>query len=102
MAHQEHSEDFDPLRRPTLKIDGSHLIALPGLIDAHVHLRDFDLSYKETFETGTRAAAVGGFTTVFDMPNSRPPTVSSPNLADKMAKAEGQAVLKRGLSGIAS
>jgi len=72
------------------RINASRLIALPGMIDAHVHLRDLELSYKETFETGTRAAAVGGFTTVFDMPNSRPPTVSSSNLADKMAKAEGR------------
>jgi len=72
------------------RINASRLIALPGMIDAHVHLRDLESSYKETFETGTSAAAVGGFTTVFDMPNSRPPTVSSSNLADKMAKAEGK------------
>jgi len=79
-----------PTSTPDQKIDASHLIALPGMIDAHVHLRDLEFSYKETFETGTRAAAVGGFTTVFDMPNSRPPTVSPLNLADKMAKAEGR------------
>lgn len=79
-----------PTSTPDQKIDASHLIALPGMIDAHVHLRDLESSYKETFETGTRAAAVGGFTTVFDMPNSRPPTVSRLNLADKMAKAEGR------------
>lgn len=71
-------------------VDASGLIALPGMIDAHVHLRDLELSYKETFETGSRAAAVGGFTTVFDMPNSRPPTDSWSNLAEKMAKAEGK------------
>lgn len=75
---------------PDLKIDASHLIALPGMIDAHVHLRDLELSYKETFETGTRAAAVGGFTTVFDMPNSRPPTVSAKNLTEKMSRADGR------------
>lgn len=63
---------------------------MPGMIDAHVHLRDLELSYKETFETSTQAAAVGGFTTVFDMPNTRPPTVSSSNLAEKMSKAEGR------------
>ncbi len=79
-----------PTSTPDQRIDASRLIALPGMIDAHVHLRDLELSYKETFETGTRAAAVGGFTTVFDMPNSRPPTLSHVNLADKMAKAEGR------------
>ena len=79
-----------PTETADSKIDASGLIALPGMIDAHVHLRDLEYSYKETFETGTRAAAAGGYTTVFDMPNSRPPTVSSSNLADKMAKAEGR------------
>ncbi len=79
-----------PSSTPDVKIDASRLIALPGLIDAHVHLRDLELSYKETFETGTRAAAAGGFTTVFDMPNSRPPTVTASNLAEKMSGAEGR------------
>ena len=79
-----------PMETADSKIDASGLIALPGMIDAHVHLRDLEYSYKETFETGTRAAAAGGYTTVFDMPNSRPPTVSSSNLADKMTKAEGR------------
>ncbi len=73
-----------------LRIDASRLIALPGMIDAHVHLRDLELSYKETFETGTRAAAAGGFTTVFDMPNSRPPTVTASGLGEKMLRAEGR------------
>ena len=71
-------------------IDANGLIALPGMIDAHVHLRDLDLSYKETFETGTQAAAAGGFTTVLDMPNSRPPTTSSARLAEKTSKAHGR------------
>ncbi len=79
-----------PSSTPDLKIDASRLIALPGMIDAHVHLRDLELSYKETFETGTRAAAAGGFTTVFDMPNSRPPTFTASNLAEKMSRAEGR------------
>jgi len=73
-----------------LKIDASGLIALPGMIDAHVHLRDLELSYKETFETGTQSAAVGGFTTVFDMPNTRPPTASSQALMDKVSRAQGR------------
>jgi len=47
-------------------------IILPGLIDMHVHLRDFRLSHKEDFRTGTRAAARGGYTVVVDMPNTLP------------------------------
>ena len=73
-----------------LTINAEGLLALPGMIDAHVHLRDLELSYKETFETGTQAAAVGGFTTVLDMPNTRPPTTSALNLTEKMSRAEGR------------
>ena len=72
------------------KINAKGLIVIPGLIDAHVHLRDMELSYKETFETGTQAAAAGGVTTVIDMPNTKPPTVSSVRLDEKKSKAEGR------------
>ena len=48
----------------------------PGLIDEHVHLRDEGKAYKEDFQTGTAAAAAGGFTTVLDMPNNEPVTMS--------------------------
>jgi len=68
-------------------IDASGLYALPGLIDAHVHLRDMKLSYKEDFTTGTAAAAAGGFTTVLDMPNSVPPTDSPERLIERQRKA---------------
>jgi len=78
-------------RSPTdLTINADGLLALPGMIDAHVHLRDLELSYKETFETGTQAAAAGGYTTVLDMPNTRPPTTTASNLAEKMSRAEGR------------
>lgn len=53
-------------------IDGSGLIALPGLVDLHVHLREPGGEGAETVLTGTRAAAKGGFTTVFAMPNTSP------------------------------
>jgi len=52
---------------------GRGCVVLPGLVDMHVHLRDSELSYEEDFETGTMAAAMGGFTVVADMPNTRPP-----------------------------
>ena len=53
-------------------IDADGLIALPGLVDLHVHLREPGFESSETVLTGTRAAAKGGFTTVFAMPNTQP------------------------------
>jgi dihydroorotase len=53
-------------------IDIKDLWVVPGLIDLHVHLREPGQEYKEDIETGTRAAAVGGFTTICCMPNTRP------------------------------
>ncbi len=54
-------------------IDAQGLIVCPGLVDIHCHLRDPGFEQKETIETGTRAAARGGFTTVCCMPNTEPP-----------------------------
>src|SRR5206468_3603379 len=53
-------------------IDASNLIVCPGLIDMHVHLREPGFSHKETIDSGARAAAAGGFTTVVCMPNTLP------------------------------
>ncbi len=57
-------------------IDATGLVVCPGLVDLHCHLRDPGFEYKETIETGTRAAARGGFTTVCCMPNTNPPADS--------------------------
>ncbi|PYI86733.1 MAG: dihydroorotase [Verrucomicrobia bacterium] len=54
------------------EIDARNLIVCPGLIDMHVHLREPGFSYKETIESGARAAAAGGFTTIVCMPNTSP------------------------------
>jgi dihydroorotase len=69
-------------------INASNLLALPGLVDVHVHLRDMKLSYKEDFATGTAAAAAGGFTTVLDMPNTLPPTDTALRLIEKQKRAK--------------
>jgi dihydroorotase len=63
-------------------------IALPGIIDSHVHLRDQELAYKEDFTSGTSAAAAGGITTVIDMPNNQPTTMSAESLKERMQLAE--------------
>ena len=53
-------------------IDGRGLVACPGLVDIHVHFREPGQTHKETFATGSHAAAAGGFTTVVCMPNTSP------------------------------
>ncbi|HEX2207781.1 MAG TPA: amidohydrolase family protein, partial [Longimicrobium sp.] len=54
-------------------VDAHGLVVAPGLIDVHVHLREPGQEHKETIESGARAAAAGGFTTVVAMPNTDPP-----------------------------
>src|SRR5271170_2956007 len=52
--------------------DAGGLIVTPGFIDMHVHLREPGFEHAETIETGSRAAAAGGFTTICCMPNTSP------------------------------
>lgn len=66
-----------------INLDG--FIVMPGLIDPHVHLREPGLEHKEGFATGGRAAAAGGYTTIVDMPNTKPPTVTIEALHEKIA-----------------
>ena len=53
-------------------VDASGYFVMPGLVDLHVHFRDPGLTYKEDIETGAKAAARGGYTTVLAMPNTKP------------------------------
>src|SRR4051794_10235733 len=63
---------------------------LPGLVDTHSHLRDPGYTHKEDWETGTRAAAAGGVTTVLDMPNVEPP----PNTVERFRAHRANAASK--------
>lgn len=70
---------------------------LPGLIDSHVHFRDPGLIYKEDFRSGSEAAAAGGFTTVMDMPNTKPPTNTSKAFLEKLEIARKKSIVDFGL-----
>ena len=63
-----------PIHAPqgTFNLDASDLIVAPGFIDLHCHLREPGFEYKETIESGAKAAAAGGFTTICCMPNTEP------------------------------
>src|SRR5436853_2867319 len=65
-------------------------LILPGLIDAHVHFREPGLTHKEDFESGSRAAALGGVTTVMVMPTDSPMTQTPEQFAEKRRLAEGR------------
>lgn len=65
-------------------IEANGLWALPGGIDVHVHTREPGYTHKEDITTATRAAAAGGYTTIFGMPNLDPPTMTSADLDDVM------------------
>ncbi len=72
-------------------MDCAGLHVLPGVIDSQVHFREPGLEHKEDFGTGTAAAALGGVTAVFEMPNTKPSTVTAADLADKCRRAKGRA-----------
>lgn len=72
-------------------IDATGKLVIPGAVDLHVHLRDLEQSYKETIETGTKAARKGGVTTVFTMPNTKPPIDSAENIKKYLKCIRGNA-----------
>lgn len=69
-------------------IDADGCYVMPGFIDLHVHLRDPGLEYKETLETGGKAAAHGGVTTVCAMPNTKPVIDTKERVEDVHARAK--------------
>ncbi|MFR9620812.1 MAG: dihydroorotase [Rikenellaceae bacterium] len=81
------NEQFDRV----VDLDGC--VVFPGFVDVHVHLREPGFSYKERIASGTRAAARGGVTTLFTMPNLSPAPDSLENLAEQQRLIEQDAVV---------
>src|SRR5579859_6198387 len=88
------------VRRTDDEVDARGTYVLPGVIDSHVHFREPGLEYKEDWESGSRAAVMGGVTTVLEMPNTLPPTASAQLVQDKRALAEAKAYCDFGLYGL--
>ncbi|TGA99794.1 allantoinase AllB [Sporolactobacillus shoreae] len=80
--------------------DAAGKYILPGLIDVHVHSRDPGPTYKEDFFTSTQAAAAGGITTIFDMPNTTPPTRDAESFRRQVANLTPKAHVDFGIWGI--
>src|SRR5436309_11026262 len=63
---------------------------LPGLIEVHGHMREPGLEYKEDIPHGTRAGLAGGYTTILDMPNTKPPTTTVERLDAQIQRYAGR------------
>ncbi|PIQ84692.1 MAG: dihydroorotase, partial [Candidatus Omnitrophica bacterium CG11_big_fil_rev_8_21_14_0_20_63_9] len=72
-------------------IDAKGLYVLPGAIDTQVHFREPGLEHKEDLATGTKSAALGGITTIFEMPNTNPQTITAEAINTKLKLAHGRA-----------
>jgi allantoinase len=82
------------------EIDATGMSLFPGVVDSHVHFNEPGRTEWEGFKTGSRAAAAGGTTTIFDMPlNSHPPTIDGPSFNAKKAAAEKNSFVDFGLWG---
>jgi len=90
--------DIDPAPQIAvdINIDAAGLYLLPGVIDDHVHFREPGLTHKEDLAHATRACAKGGVTTFFDMPNTRPSTVTGDLLEEKLALAADRSLVNYG------
>ena len=91
-------EDTMPAARETIDAHGRYV--LPGIIDSHVHFREPGFEYKEDWVSGTAAAACGGATTVFEMPNTDPPTGTVEALKQKHEIAARGAHVDYGIYGL--
>ena len=90
--HVSDSESLDS-KTDIKTIDAKNMWVVPGLIDMHVHLRDPGARHKETIESGSRAAAAGGFTTICPMANTDPVTDNEIVVEYILSKAKKEAVV---------
>lgn len=81
-------------------IDATGHVLLPGMIDVHVHFREPGMTQKEDWGTGSAAAALGGVTTVFDMPNTDPPVDTVAHFEQKRALASEKSLVDFGIYGL--
>lgn len=81
-------EGFPRHAESALDFRGKYL--LPGLIEVHGHMREPGLEYKEDIPHGTRAGLAGGYTTILDMPNTRPPTTTPARLEEQIKRYTGR------------
>ena len=73
-------------------IDAKNLTIIPGVIDSQVHFREPGSVHKEDLETGSKSAALGGVTSIFEMPNTFPPT-STPELLEEKLRLAKKSVI---------
>lgn len=88
------AEDIDLVDEVDEIIDCSGIHIFPGLMDAHTHVREPGFEYKETIKTASEAAAKGGFTTIFSMPNTKPVIDSVDALKDYNRRLKKDAIMK--------
>ncbi|WP_035571304.1 amidohydrolase family protein, partial [Halonatronum saccharophilum] len=77
----EIGEDLQVVGAQVIDVKGK--VITPGFVDIHVHLREPGFEYKETIESGSKAAAKGGFTTIVAMPNTNP-VIDNPSLVSSV------------------
>ena len=87
-----------PAAAETIDITGK--VVLPGVIDVHVHFREPGMDHKEDWATGSRSAAVGGVTCVFEMPNTSPPVDTIEHFELKRASASAKSIVDFGIYGL--
>ena len=94
----ENIEEKEFLNKENVKvIDIEKKLIMPGVIDVHIHMREPGITYKEDFETGSKACAKGGITTFYDMPNTVPATTTLENLLNKKELAGKKSVVNFGI-----
>ncbi|WP_421724422.1 dihydroorotase [Bauldia sp.] len=92
--------DAETLPAARESIDARGKIVMPGVVDVHVHFREPGMTHKEDWGTGSAAAALGGVTTVFEMPNTDPPVDTIEHFEIKKAFAEASSHVDFGIYGL--